>query len=83
MAANPAGMAPDPLGAPVYSIEAKVLAGGTPLKAESPCFDLLATIGQPVSGASQSANFSVESGFWSDPWSGEILFRNAFEDCQP
>ena len=77
------GDSQNPPGTPEFSMTAKVIAGGTIADAKSACFDLAATVGQPVTGVSQGANYLVKAGFWGNPWTTDTLFRNAFEDCQP
>lgn len=68
--------------APIYSIDAHVVASGARATAANSCFRLQATIGEPVAGYSASAGFSLSAGFWllvRD--AGDVIYSSGFEDC--
>lgn len=79
--AEQAPVAPD--GDPPFRITREVIAGGGISRARSACFDLAATIAEPVTGTAGNAMFSLTAGFWSDPASTDSIFRSSFESCQP
>ena len=69
---------------PDLSIQAHVLAAGTPVPSGSACFRLSATVGEPVAGFSSSTDFTLSGGFRAMvPSQGDDLFFNGFESCTP
>ena len=67
-----------------FALQGSVIAGGGIDRARSACFDLSATIGQPIAGAAASDRYFLNSGFWAIPGAGrDSLFRSSFEDCSP
>ena len=69
-------------GGPVL-VSQHVIAGGGVTRAASPCFLLDATVAEPVAGRATGAGYALDAGFLAMPATGERLFRNGFEDCQP
>lgn len=58
-----AALAMEPAATDAFSIDWKVLAsGGTTMSSAS--YTMMSTTGQPVTGTSSSANYSVLSGYW-------------------
>lgn len=68
-----------------FSMDAHIIGAGSAVESESACFRLRATIADTVAGHSQSASYTLESGFmaldaaaFKDP-----IFMNDFEECSP
>ena len=74
---------PHPNGSPSYQITSAVIAGGGVTRAESPCFELAGTTGQPVAGASSNSTYALIAGFWGGAVFNDTIFRNTFEACTP
>jgi hypothetical protein len=68
-----------------FSIDAHILSAGSSVRAESPCFGLTATIGEPVAGFSSSTDFALNGGFLvhSTAIPSDDIFTNGFEECPP
>lgn len=67
----------------VYALRGAVIAGGGVSHAKNACFDLSATIGEPVAGVVAGNGVSIVSGFWALPVAQDQLFRSSFERCAP
>ena len=70
-------------GEPPFRLVRELIAGGGIDRARSACFDLAATISQPVTGTSSGAGFRVTAGFLDELASRDSLLRSSFENCQP
>ena len=82
-ATSPVTADPAPSGSPVFTLSGEVLANGGVTRARSPCFDLAASIGQPVSGSTQGGTYLLYAGFLGDFAPHDSIFRSSFEVCQP
>ena len=68
----------------VYALRGTVVASGGVSRATSACFDLSATLGEPVAGVVGGNGVSIVSGFWAAPVArSDELFRSSFERCAP
>ncbi|MCF6289192.1 MAG: hypothetical protein L3J53_08175 [Proteobacteria bacterium] len=66
-------------GTPNYSIEKYVISSGGSISSGGG-FTVQGSIGQVVTGLSNSASFSLQSGFWHEAVPlGEEIFKNSFE----
>ncbi|MBN8482518.1 MAG: hypothetical protein J0L88_13120 [Xanthomonadales bacterium] len=72
-----------PNGEPPFRIEQRVIAGGGESRARSACFDLAATLAEPVAGRTSNAEFALTAGFLGEAASRDSIFRSSFEACQP
>lgn len=79
----PAPASHGPEAGPGYQIVSAVVAGGGISRAQNSCFELSATVGQPVVGLSVNSNVSLIAGFWGGAVHGDTVFRSSFEACQP
>ncbi len=66
-----------------FRISQRVLAGGGVSHASSACFDLAATIAEPIVGRSSGGAFVLVAGFLGEAEARGSIFRSSFEDCQP
>ncbi len=72
-----------PSGSGSFVLTGHVMANGGTTRARSPCFDLAASIGQPVSGSTQGGAYSLYAGFLGPSNPHDSIFRSSFEVCQP
>ncbi len=72
-----------PSGEPPFRIDQRVIAGGGESHARSACFDLAATLAEPVAGRSSGGDFVLVAGFLGEAVSRDSIFRSSFEVCQP
>jgi len=79
-AADPPARAPE--GEPEFRITHEVIASGGVTQAKTACFNVAATIAQPVTGTSQGGPFVVTAGFLAD-YQSDSIFRSSFESCPP
>ncbi len=70
-------------GNPPFLVSQRVIAGGGESHARSACFDLAATIAEPVAGRSAGGDFVLVAGFLGEAAARDSIFRSSFEDCQP
>jgi hypothetical protein len=71
----------------VYTISRSVIANGGGI-ASADCYELVATIGEPVAGIAANGEFVLTTGFLSEVAArGDLLFRSGFEtkkgECKP
>jgi hypothetical protein len=61
-----------------------IAGGGGVSRSAGGCRTLEGSIGEPATGVSSGAGFSVRAGYWAGPGSArrDALFRNGFEECQ-
>ncbi len=72
-----------PRGETPFRIDQRVIAGGGESHARSACFDLAATLAEPVTGRSSGGDFVLAAGFLGEAASRDSIFRSSFEVCQP
>lgn len=72
-----------PQGEPPFRIVQRVIAGGGESAAHSACFDLAATLAEPVAGRSSGGPFVLAAGFLGEAVVRDSIFRSGFEGCQP
>jgi hypothetical protein len=69
----------------VYSIDAHILAAGSPVHSASSCFGLDAVIAEPVAGFSSGGPYTLSAGisYVVASLANDSLFASGFEDCTP
>jgi len=82
-AGSPPSAGDAPSGSVIFVVTGHVMANGGTTRARSPCFDLAASIGQPVSGSTQGGVYSLYAGFLGELDPHDSIFRSSFEVCQP
>jgi hypothetical protein len=69
---------------PIYSFSGYVISNGSSVRSTSNCYEIDATVAEPVVGSSSSSTYSIDAGFRSViATAGDDIFANSFEDCSP